>query len=189
MRLEPIPPPELDAVQRPLYERIQAFTSGKQRGFETARQDGALVGPYNPMLHFPQFGEAAWGVNTALAEHSTLPKPAHEVAILVTGARFSSRYEIYAHEFVGASAGLSKAKIASLAAGTRPGDLTEEEGVAFDVASALTRGAQLPESTYQAALAAFGEQGAAELIYLVGFYCLVSVLLNGYDVSVPGRGE
>ena len=187
MRLEPIAPSELDGVQKPLFERIQAFTSGKQRGFVTARNDGALVGPYNPMLHFPQFGEAAWGMNTALAEHTTLPKPVHELVILVTGARFSSRYEIYAHEFVGESAGLSKSQIASLAAGACPGDLTEAEAVAFAVASALTRGAQLPESAYQAAVAAFGEQGTAEMIYLIGFYCFISVLLNGYDVPVPGR--
>jgi hypothetical protein len=36
---------------------------------------------------------------------------------------------------------------------------------------------------------AFGEERTAELIYLVGGYCLVSLLLNAYDVSVPGREE
>ena len=32
----------------------------------------------------------------------------------------------------------------------------------------------------------FGEEGTAELINLVGFYCLISVILNGFDV--PGAG-
>ena len=53
----------------------------------------------------------------------------------------------------------------------------------------LTRGGQLPEATYRAALAAFGEHGLAELVYLIGSYCTISVLLNAYDVSVPGREE
>ena len=48
-------------------------------------------------------------------------------------------------------------------------------------------GTQLPESTYQAALAAYGQARVAELIYLSGFDCMVSVLLNGFDVSVPRR--
>ena len=74
-----------------------------------------------------------------------------------------------------------------MAAGSRPADLTEQEGIGFDVATALSRGAQLPESTYQAALSAFGQAGVAELIYLIGFYCMISVLLNGFDVPVPGR--
>ena len=41
------------------------------------------------------------------------------------------------------------------------------------------------ELTYRQAVQAFGEYGAAELIYLVGVYCLVSVTLNGFDVPVP----
>jgi hypothetical protein len=43
----------------------------------------------------------------------------------------------------------------------------------------------LPELTYRQAVDAFGESGAAELIYLVGLYCLVSCTLNGFDVPVP----
>ena len=141
------------------------------------------------MLHFPQFGQPAWTYTKALIENSTLPKAAHEVAILVTGARFDSRYELYAHERVAEAAGLSAAKIAAVAAGQRPADLTEEEAAAYDVAAALAGGRQLPQSTYARAVAAFGKEGTAELVYLVGGYCLVSVLLNAYDVSVPGREE
>ena len=189
MRLVPIPPAELSDAQRQLFDSIVAFTKAQNPKFVIADEEGALVGPFNPMLHFPQFGNATWGVNLALSKNTTLPKPVHELIILVTGARFTSRYEIYAHELVAGEAGLSQAKIASLAAGGRPSDLNEQEGLAFDVASVLVRGAQLPDSTYRAGVAAFGEQGVAEMIYLVGFYCLISVLLNGYDAAVPGRAE
>ena len=189
MRLDPIDPTKLSAEQRPLHESIKANLAAHMHSFVSARADGALIGPFTSMLHFPQYGAAVWGVNTALGKNSTLPKGAHEVAILVTGARFGSRYELYAHEKVAAGAGLSAAVIATIAAGQRPADLSSEEAVAYDVAAALTRGGPLPESTYQVALAAFGEKGTAELIYLVGFYCLISVLLNGYDMSVPGTEE
>ena len=43
----------------------------------------------------------------------------------------------------------------------------------------------LPETPYRAAVEQFGTQGAAELSYLVGYYCMVSVTLNTYDVPVP----
>ena len=68
-------------------------------------------------------------------------------------------------------------------------NLTEEEQAAYDVAVTLAGGRQLPQSTYDRALRAFGEQQTAELIYLVGGYSLVSILLNAYDMSVPGREE
>ena len=64
------------------------------KGFVSKRADGALVGPFAPMLRFPQFGEAAWIYTKALIENSKLPRSAHEVAILVTGAAFNSRYEL-----------------------------------------------------------------------------------------------
>ena len=81
--------------------------------------------------------------------------------------------------------GLPDEKIATIVAGQRPVDLSREESVAYDVASSLVRGGTLPELLYQQSVLAFGEDGCAELINLVGLYCLVSVILNGFDVPVP----
>jgi hypothetical protein len=39
-------------------------------------------------------------------------------------------------------------------------------------------GAQ-PESLYEAGVDAFGEQGMAEIIYLVGSFHLIGIILNG----------
>ena len=185
MRLPPLAPSELSAEQRSLYDTMQQGVHKHLKGFISERPDGALIGPFPAMLHFPQFGKPAWDVFTALAEHSTLPKPAHEVAILVTGARLNSRYELYSHERVAGKAGLSESKIATITAGQRPSDLDEAEGVAYDVAAVLSGGGQLHDTTYKAALNAFGSDGTAELFYLIGCYCMISVLLNGYDVPVP----
>ena len=60
-----------------------------------------------------------------------------------------------------------------------------EEAIAYDVASTLVDHGVLPELNYRLAVQTFGQHGAAELIYLVGLYCLVSVTLNGFDVPVP----
>jgi alkylhydroperoxidase family enzyme len=121
----------------------------------------------------------------ALSAQSNLPDPARQIAILVTGAHFRAAYEIYAHVAVAEHDKLPDAKLATIVAGQRPPDLTRDEAVAYDVAAALTGGGVLPELTYRAAVDAFGVHGAAELCYLVGLYCLVSVTLNGFDVPVP----
>jgi hypothetical protein len=81
--------------------------------------------------------------------------------------------------------GIADHKIATIIAGQRPGDLTREEAVAYDMASALVSGRVLQPLTYQQAVTFFGEEGTAEFIYLVGLYCMVSVTLNGFDVPVP----
>ena len=189
MRAPPFPPAAMPADLRPLHDEMAEYIKEHLKGFVSKRGDGALIGPFAPMLRHPNFGAAAWTYTKALIDHAKLPKPAHEAAILATGAAFNSRYELYAHERVADAAGLSTEKVATIAAGQRPHDLTETEAAAYDVATALAGGRQLPESTYQRAVRAFGEEQTAELIYLVGGYCLVSLLLNAYDMSVPGREE
>ena len=121
----------------------------------------------------------------SLSAAPTLPRPVREVAILVTGAHFRAAYAIYAHVLTAESRGLDDDKLATIIAGERPSNLTREESIAYDVASALLSGHVLPALTYRQAVAAFGESSTMELIYLVGAYCLVSLTLNGFDVGVP----
>ncbi len=189
MRLPPLPPTDMAPDVGALHNDMAAVIAEHLKGFVSKRDDGALVGPFPPMLHFPQFGAPAWNYTKSLVEHATLPKPVREVAILATGACFNSRYELYAHEHVAQGAGLSPAKISAIAAGQRPASLDPEEAIAFDVAAALAGGKHLPGSTYKAAVEAFGVAGVGELVHLIGCYCLVSVLLNAFDMSVPGSEE
>ena len=186
MRLPNIPPDQLTPAQRPLFDKLHAGIAEHLQGFTTQKPDGTLIGPFNAMLHFPAYGGPAWDIFLALAGGSVLPKAVREVVILATGARTGSLYELYSHEALAPKAGLSAAKIRTLAAGERPSDLTDQEGIAYDVAAVLNRGHQVPNSTYTAAAEAFGVQGVAEIAYLVGCYGLISSLLNTFDVNLPG---
>jgi len=187
MRLPLLPPSSLSREQKGLYDDIMKIVDEHFGSFTIKRADGALMGPFNAMLHFPEFGRAAWAMNRTMYDHTTLPKSVLQVAVLVTGTRLGARYQIYGHEHLALSAGVPAAKIATLVAGERPSDLSREEAVAYDVAAALNRNAPLSETIYQAGVEAFGKRGMAELIYLVGCFHLVAVILNGYDVSVPDR--
>ena len=109
------------------------------------------------------------------------------MAILTVGSHFKAAYELYSHVAVAEASGMSKAKIATVASGSRPAELSEIEGCAYDVAHALTQGGVLPEACYSYAFKLFGQHGTNELIYLVGVYCLVAVTLNGFNMPVPER--
>jgi 4-carboxymuconolactone decarboxylase len=185
MRLPLIEPADLSPEQRPLYEDMRAGIEQNFRGFEAITEPGALIGPWNPWLHEPKFGKPIWELTKALSTSPVLPRPVREVAILVTGAKFRAAYAIYAHVIVAEQRGLPDDKLATIVAGQRPGDLTREEAIAYDATSALVESGVLPDLNYRQAVEAFGQHGAAELIYLVGLYCLVSVTLNGFDVPVP----
>jgi hypothetical protein len=186
MRLPNIPSDQVTSEQRPLFDKLNTGIMENLQGFTTQTSDGSLIGPFSALLHFPAYGTPVWDLFLTLAGSSVLPKAAREVVILATAARFGSLYELYSHEAVAARSGLSASKIRTIAACERPSDLTGDESIAYDMAAVLNRGHQVPNSTYDAAVAAFGVQGVAEIAYFVGCYCLISTLLNTFDVNLPG---
>jgi 4-carboxymuconolactone decarboxylase len=185
MRLPFIAPADLSTEQRQIYEAMRTGIGKSFQGFKSIAENGALMGPWNPWLHEPKFGKPIWDLSLSLSISPSLPRAVRELAILVTGAKFHSSYALYAHVIAAERCGLSDDKLATIVTGQRPGDLTREEAIAYDLASALVQGGVLPELSYRQAIQEFGQHGVAELIYLVGLYCLVSVSLNAFDVPVP----
>ena len=187
MRLPLISPSDLSAEQRPLYDNMRQGIASNFNAFIAEREDGALMGPWNPWLHEPAIGKAIWDLTLAMTANASLPDNARQIAILVVGARFDAAYEIYAHIAVAEREKMPAPRLATLVADLKPSDLSSEESVAYDLAYALSRGGVLPEPLYRLSLATFGQHGTNELIYLVGLYALVSTTLNGFNVPVPER--
>lgn len=187
MRLPLIAPTDLTPEQKPLYESMRKGIASNFNAFKVEREDGALMGPWNPWLHEPAIGKAIWDLTLAMTANAVLPDNVRQIAILAVGARYDAAYEIYAHIAVAEREGMPAERLATLVADLKPNDLAKDESVAFDVAYALSRGGTLPEPLYRLAVATFGQHGTNELIYLVGLYALVSVTLNGFNVPVPER--
>jgi 4-carboxymuconolactone decarboxylase len=187
MRLPLIPPAQLTPQQRALYDEMRKGIASNFNAFKVEREDGALMGPWNPWLHEPGIGKAIWDFTLAMTANASLPDNVRQIAILVVGARFDAAYEIYAHIAVAEKEAMKAERLATLVANLKPNDLSAEESVAFDFAYALVRGCTLPEPIYRLAVQTFGQHGTNELIYLVGLYCLVSTTLNGFNVPVPER--
>ena len=187
MRLPLISPLDLTSEQKSLYDDMRRGIASNFNAFKVERDDGALMGPWNPWLHEPRVGKAIWDLTLAMTANATLADAVRQVAILVVGARYNAAYEIYAHIVVAEKEGMSPERLATMMAGVKPVDFSSAESIAYDVAFALSNGGVLPEPLYRLSVATFGQHGTNELIYLVGLYGLVSITLNGFNVPVPER--
>ena len=183
MRLPLLPPDRLNPEQRAFYDRaLKQIEHGGFTAFKTRSDDGALLGPWGVFVHEPAVGQAHYDQVEAIAALKRLPEAAKQVAILAVGAHYKAAYELYAHAATAERQGMSPAKIAPIAAGERPTDLTPEEAAAYDVASALVAGGVLPGAAYRTARELFGQEALTELILYVGLYAQVSITLNAFDV-------
>lgn len=185
MRIKPLAPETLSPELRGVHDQIANLVGKSQSQVVMIDSHGALLGPFAPMLHFPQFGVPALSFLRTLDMHATLDKKVREVAILTVGGAFGSRFELYAHEIMAEAFGLSPDIIASLAAGSRPYGLSAQEAVAHDIAHSLVTGHIVPDSTYNHAVNLLEKDGVGELIFLISGYCLIATILNGFDMPAP----
>ena len=63
MRLPLLPPTSLSSDQKNLYDDMVEVIEENFGELVARRSDGALIGPFNAWLHFPQFGKPAWAFN------------------------------------------------------------------------------------------------------------------------------
>ncbi|MCG2616188.1 hypothetical protein LZZ85_17960 [Terrimonas sp. NA20] len=187
MRITPIPPEQLPEATRYVHDEIANLTRRSQSPVKMQDETGALLGPFPAMLHYPAFGVPALSLMRALDAHAILDKRVREVAILTVAAAYGARFELYAHQIMGAAFGIPNDTIASLAAGIQPHDLNDQENIAYIVTQVLTKGNVLPDTTYARAVKLLGKDGVAELFFLIGGYGLLAVILNGFDMPAPGN--
>lgn len=189
MRIKPIPPGKLSDEARYVHDEIAKLVGHSQGQVNMINTEGALLGPFPPMLLYPQFGIPALTFLRSLDNHATLKKTVREVAILTVGGKFGARFELYAHEIMAEAFGLSPIIVATLAAGGHPYGLNDQETIAHVIAYSLVNGHIIPESTYQHSVQLFGSDGVAELFFLIGGYCLIAMILNGFDMPAPENSK
>jgi 4-carboxymuconolactone decarboxylase len=178
---------------RPVHEEIARLIGHSQSQVKMVDAEGALLGPFPAMLHFPQFGIPALSFIRTLDMHATLNKRVREVAILTVAGAFGARFELYAHEIMAAAFGISPDIISSLAAGSHPSTptdglsngLNEQELIAHTITHVLVKGHIVPDSTYKRAVQLLGQEAVAELFFLIGAYCFIAIILNGFDMPAP----
>jgi len=145
----------------------------------------AMGGPFNVMLRSPTMGDLAQELGAQIRFNSSLPAPLREMAILMSARHWTTHYEWNAHKAVALTAGLDPAIVAAIAARERPRQLSAAEAALYDFCSELLTAKRVGDNTFAAAKAALGEQGVTEVIFALGYYGLVSMLLNVDEYPLP----
>ena len=185
-RLDPLVPEQLDAFQRRLYDAVLASprAQGGARRL-MVREDESLTGPFDAWLRTPVLGEHLERVGMALRTDSVLPAPAREVAVLVVARAWSVDFEWWVHSLIARGEGVPDEVIEAIAQGKRLSVEDELMQVSHDVASELVGRRRVEPETYERARTALGDRALVELVTLVGFYQLVSGILESFDPPGP----
>ena len=173
--------------------RIELTPEG-QRTPEEARARAEAVAGIRGRVPAPM---VAWIQNAALASRAqklgellryqtSLEPRLSELAILVCGRHWTSHHEWTAHKREGLKAGMDPEVIAAIAARRTPTLRDAREQAVYDVSTTLLATGRVPKPLYEAGVAALGERGMVELVGILGYYCLVALTLNTFELGLPG---
>lgn len=163
----PLPPMEaLDEAQR---AAAQALIDGPRK---------AVYGPFVPLLRTPVLLDRVAQLGEVLRFNGTLAARVRELVIAASAAAVGNQFEWVMHQPLAQAAGVDAAALEALRVGARPQGLAGDEQVALDFADELLRRHGVSDASYARTLELFGEAGVVELATLVGYFVMVSWVMN-----------
>jgi 4-carboxymuconolactone decarboxylase len=173
-RFPELTPETMTPEQKKVADAIQSGPRG-----------AGLRGPFNALMRSPDLCDLVQRVGAYVRFKSTIPAPLNELAICMAGRKWTAQYEFYAHRKLGIDAGLNPAILDAVAAGRRPEGMSKDETIVYEFVTELLATGSVSDGKYQPALDRFGEGGVMDLVGAVGYYSLVSMVLNVAQVQLP----
>ncbi len=148
---------------------------------------GAVVGPLRVWLQSPGLAKQAQALGQYARYDSVLPQVLSELAILVTARYWSSGFEWSHHAPIAIEAGLSRDAVDAISKAKRYAFGDAEMQAVFDFAVELHLLKNVSDVTYDKALTLLGQQACVDLVGICGYYTLISMTINVFDVP-DGEG-
>ena len=148
-----------------------------------------MDGPFNVLLRSPEVGELAQQMGLQFRFHSSLPTKLNEFAIILMARLWTVQFEFAAHHRLALAAGLSPAIADAVIAGKRPASMAPDEEAIYNFCMELVNKKEVSDATFNAVKSKFGERGVVDLIGVMGYYHMVSMLLKVDRYPMPAGAK
>jgi 4-carboxymuconolactone decarboxylase len=143
-----------------------------------------LRGPFEPLLHSPGLAGPAQMLGAHVRFATSVPIALNEMAIIMVARRWTAQFEWHAHRQMAIDAGMDPAVAGAIAEGRAP-DLDAEGAAVYRFASELLDRADVSDEAWDGVVSRWGKTGAIDLIGAVGYYTMVSMILNVDRYPLP----
>jgi 4-carboxymuconolactone decarboxylase len=189
-RILPPAPGEMTPEQRAMYDGIVNGPRTPKGGKSPFIDDeGRLDGPFGIWNVAPNVGDAVQNVGVAVRYNTSLNSRVRELGILAVGAAYRANFEWFAHAPLAEAAGITPEQLAELKEGRDPSGLGGDEMLVIRLARELVDDRAASEATMKQVTDLFGKEAAVELVILIGYYAMLCMTLNAFDVDVPKGAE
>lgn len=182
----PAASPKSPRLARPRIEPLtmEAMTAEQRQLVAPQMRDGKVPNLYATLVVHTRFYEPRLRFGSYIQRDSHLPPQTRELLILRTAWLARSEYEWVHHAVFARAAGLSDARIASVASGPRAGNWRDEQRALLQAADELRREAFMSEATWKTLSQRYDTANMLEIIYTVGGYAMTAMAINSLGIQV-----
>jgi 4-carboxymuconolactone decarboxylase len=173
-RLPDIDEKQLTPKQRRIYDEVK-------------RVRGHVRGPFAIWLRNPELAESCLKLQDMFASRLRLERRLLQLMILVSARLATAQFAWFIHEPHALKEGVSMNIVEAIRERRTPNFPRADERLIYDITLELNTTRTLSDATFNRGMAMFGEEKMVELIAGVGFYVMVAMTLNTFDVPVPGK--
>jgi 4-carboxymuconolactone decarboxylase len=152
-------------------------------------RNGMVLNIFRTLVHSPEALNAfmSWG-GYVLSDSNSLPPREREIAILRIGYRCRSGYEFAQHTRVGQRCGLSLNEVEAIKGDPADPRWTDAERALLVASDELHQSHFISDSTWKQLGEHFTDKQRMDLVFTVGQYTQVSMILNTFGVQLdPGQ--
>lgn len=146
---------------------------------------GALYGPFIPLIRSPELMDKAQRMGEYLRYKSAIGNKLSELVILIVARRWTQQVEWHIHDLIALKAGIKPEVVKAIAEGRRPSGMAEDEDIVYEFCDELHANKSVSDTTYNRALARFGEQGVIDMLGINGYYTFLAMIMNATRTAVP----
>ena len=172
-RIQLTPMADMTPQQRSVYDEA----AGGLRGHAPA--------PMNAWLQNAELARRAQKLGELVRYQTSLPPRLSEFAILIVARHWTAHFEWHAHKKEALKAGINPEAIAMIASHRRPVFENDAQQAVYDISKSLLETKVVADELYQTGIRALGEKGMVELVAILGYYSLVAMTLNAFEIGLP----
>jgi 4-carboxymuconolactone decarboxylase len=167
----------------PLVDDREALDPDGRAAFDSiAASRGELTRPFALLLHSPELARRVAELGHAVRFGSRLADADRELVTLATGRAHGCAFVWDSHLDAARDAGVGLEVVAAIEGGRAElAGLGERERVLVSLARELCAGAEVSDSTFEAAHALLGTPATVEVVLTVGYYTMLSYAMGAFE--------
>ncbi len=158
-----------DAMNARQQEAAAALVSGPRKG---------IYGPFIPLMRNPELLERVALLGETLRFEGKLPTDIRELVICIVARHVHNQFEWVMHVPLALAAGISASTLEAIRSNVVIKDMSEGQQAVYDFCIELLNWHEVADPTYQRVLIIVGEEGIVELSALIGYFAMVSWVMN-----------